>query len=370
MHPSLLAQARHPGMECPITSARTIGDKKLGQSLATLAAKTPGLFTKELEVHLSGGAVDLVVHSLKDVPTTLPDDLVLAAITERESPLDCLVLAPRHAQLQAVPGPDGAPSLLHALPSGAVLGTSSVRRAALLQHLCPTACIEDVRGNLNTRMAKLDTPADGAPQYDALVLASAGMQRLGWDARMSQELPSTWFGYSVGQGALGIEIRRPSPGAQATLLARMKRVQHPPTAARCAAERALLKALEGGCQIALAVTSAVTAGEDGAPPVLSLSARVLSGDGSRSMAAEAEAPLALPQSHQDLPEVPTMGKVFTGLATVVGVDESYIEGAVAVGEAVAASLLKQGVAELMPHLGEARPATYGSAEQAGVPGRS
>jgi hydroxymethylbilane synthase len=220
--------------EPEIVVVRTTGDRILDVPLAKIGDK--GLFTKELDAALLAGDADLAVHSLKDVPTRLPDGLELVAITAREDPRDAVLLGP------------GGMGTLAELPAGARVGTSSLRRRALLQALYPRLEVHDLRGNLNTRLARLD-----AGEYEAIVLAAAGVLRLGWRERIAQYLdPADWLP-AVGQGALGV-VARSGDGLTA---ARLRHVHDPATAAATAAERALLRALEGGCQIPIGALAAV-----------------------------------------------------------------------------------------------------------------
>lgn len=251
-----LLSTAFPDYTFEIRTEATTGDHELDAHLAVLAAASPGLFTKELEVGLLGGSYDIAVHSLKDMPTSLPEGLALAAISEREDPRDALILSARHGG-----GTAAAPVIrgLSDLPDGALVGTSSVRREALLRRTCPGLRVASVRGNLATRFRKLDGEAAGVesvgatlaapgaevPPYDALLLAYAGVKRLGWGARVTARLhPSEWP-YGVGQGALGLEVR--SSDALAAGLARA--VVHPASALACVAERAFMNKLQGGCSV-------------------------------------------------------------------------------------------------------------------------
>lgn len=211
------------GVETEIEIIRTTGDRITDVPLARVGSK--GLFTKEIEEALLEGRIDLAVHSLKDLPVELPAGLALAAVPERESPLDAVV-GRRLAEL----------------PPGARVGTSSLRRAAQLRRLRPDLVIEDIRGNLDTRLRKLD---EG--RYDAILLAAAGLVRLGLEARIAERLAPETMCPAVGQGALAVETRaEPDPA-----FAVCAQLEDP--AARCAveAERALLAALGGGCQVPL-----------------------------------------------------------------------------------------------------------------------
>ncbi len=224
-------QKHYPDTKFAIQTMETQGDIILDVALAKIGDK--GLFTKELELGMVQGQVDLAVHSLKDLPTRLPEGLVLGVVTERENPADALVLSEKLT---------GTP--LANLPEGTVVGTSSLRRLAQLRHHFPHLEFKDVRGNLNTRLAKLD-----AGQYDVLILAVAGLERLGMANRISEVISSEYSLHAVGQGALGIECR----AGDTELLSLLQALNHPETAARCLAERALLRDLEGGCQVPIGV---------------------------------------------------------------------------------------------------------------------
>jgi hydroxymethylbilane synthase len=228
-------QKHFPDRTFEVDMMSTQGDKILDVPLAKIGDK--GLFTKELEVKMLDRSADLAVHSLKDLPTNLPEGLMLGCITERENPADALVLNAKHKGLQ-----------LDTLPQGAVIGTSSLRRLAQLRHHFPHFNFKDVRGNVNTRLAKLD-----AGEYDALILAAAGLQRLDFSDRIDQLIPAELSLHAVGQGALGIECRTEDP----EILAFLQALQHQPTAYRCHAERAFLRELEGGCQVPIGVNTTI-----------------------------------------------------------------------------------------------------------------
>jgi hydroxymethylbilane synthase len=228
-------QKSFPEISFEVHTMSTQGDKILDVALAKIGDK--GLFTKELEVGMLNQEIDFAVHSLKDLPTNLPEGLTLAAITERENPADALVVHEKHKDKQ-----------IDTLPAGAVIGTSSLRRLAQLRHLFPHFTFKDVRGNLNTRMNKLD-----AGEYDALILATAGLQRLGMGDRIHQILPKEISLHAVGQGALGIECR----ADDTELISLLKAIEHPETRDRCLAERAFLRILEGGCQVPIGVNTEI-----------------------------------------------------------------------------------------------------------------
>ena len=221
---ALLEQRGHPVQLLGMT---TRGDQILDRSLSKVGGK--GLFVKELEVALEEGRADLAVHSLKDVPMDLPEGFALACVMEREDPRDAFV-SNEYARLAD-------------LPQGAVVGTSSLRRVVLLRALRPDLKIEPLRGNLDTRLRKLD---DG--QYDAIVLAAAGLKRLGLASRIRAVFETSEMLPAAGQGALGIEIRA-ERGDVAEALAPLS---HQTTWLAVAAERAVSRALGGSCSMPLA----------------------------------------------------------------------------------------------------------------------
>ncbi len=221
---ALLTQRGHT---VTLLGMTTKGDQILDRSLSKVGGK--GLFVKELEVALEEGRADIAVHSLKDVPMELPDGFALACVMEREDPRDALV-SPRYASLAE-------------LPQGAVVGTSSLRRVVLLRSLRPDLKIEPLRGNLDTRLRKLD---EG--QYDAIVLAAAGLKRLGLGERIRTAFEPADMLPAAGQGALGIEIR----ADRADLAEALAPLSHQTTWLAVAAERAVSRAMGGSCSMPLA----------------------------------------------------------------------------------------------------------------------
>ncbi len=221
---SRLLAAAHPGLAIERAIIRTVGDRVQGTPLSRIGDK--GLFTRELEDALTGGTIDIAVHSLKDLPTLLPDGLTLAAVLEREDPRDALVAAPGMS--------------LTSFGPGARIGTSSLRRRAQLLALNPRLDLVDVRGNLPTRLAKFDRG-----DYDGLVLARAGLVRLGLGDRIAEAIEPGVIVPAVGQGALAIEAR----AGDARMKALLEALEHRPTRLATSAERAFLARLEGGCQV-------------------------------------------------------------------------------------------------------------------------
>ncbi len=226
-------QQHFPDISFEVHTMSTQGDNILDVALAKIGDK--GLFTKELELGMLNQEIDFAVHSLKDLPTCLPEGLALAAVTQRENPADALVVHEKYKDKQ-----------IDTLPEGTVIGTSSLRRLAQLRYHFPHFTFKDVRGNLNTRLAKLDNG-----EYDVLILAAAGLQRLGMSGRIHQILPTELSLYAVGQGALGIECR----ADDLQVLSLLKAIEHIPTRDRVLAERAFLRELEGGCQVPIGVNT-------------------------------------------------------------------------------------------------------------------
>lgn len=241
---------RHPELDVHIEKIKTTGDKILDVSLAKIGGK--GLFVKEIENALLENSVDIAVHSMKDVPTELPDGLGIVAVSEREDPRDALL--------------SGTGKGMADLPDSAAIGTSSLRRQAQLLHLNPAFNIQPLRGNINTRLRKLN---EG--QYDAIILAYAGVKRLGWEKEVTQIIGPDVMLPAIGQGALGIEARLDD----AQTLDRISFLNHPRTSVCVAAERAFLHRLEGGCQVPIAAYATIE-GEE-----LTITGLVAAVDGSR-----------------------------------------------------------------------------------------
>jgi len=247
---------RFPAKTFVVEIIKTTGDRILDAPLSRIGDK--GLFTREIEHALLAGSIDLAVHSLKDLPTTLPDGLRLGAVTEREDVRDVFL-----------PRPGNPVRTFAQQPQGARIATGSLRRKCQLLHVRPDLGIVDIRGNLNTRYKKL-TESDWA----GMILARAGVVRLGWEDRIGESLDPLFVLPAVGQGALGIEIRADDDQTLAEVLT----LHHQATGQSTTAERALLRTLEGGCQVPIGTYARVAAGADGAP-LLVLDAMVGSLDG-------------------------------------------------------------------------------------------
>jgi hydroxymethylbilane synthase len=224
--------ALHEDVEFSIEIIKTRGDELKSEPLSVIGGK--GVFTKEIDDALLNRRIDLAVHSLKDLPTVIPAGLTLAAVTERDDARDALLIRPDMA---------GFYSTLTSLPKNPVIGTSSPRRAAQLKGLLSTVVVKELRGNIDTRVAKLDRG-----EYHAIVLASAGLRRLELKHRITMALPHKDMLPAIGQGALGIEVRSDDIST-ARLVALL---DHVATRQACTAERSFLRMLGGGCELPIA----------------------------------------------------------------------------------------------------------------------
>nr|AUG32838.1 porphobilinogen deaminase [Paulinella longichromatophora] len=225
----------HPNLSINIETMATQGDKILDVALAKIGDK--GLFTKELEAQMLVNRADIAVHSLKDLPTNLPEGLILGCITKREDPADALVVNLKYKSKS-----------LNTLPKGAIVGTSSLRRLAQLRYHFPHLIFKDIRGNVVTRLEKLDSG-----EFDCLILAAAGLERLGLGNRIHELIASSISLHAVGQGALGIECRN----EDLEILKWIQVLKDNSTTQCCLAERAFLRELEGGCQVPIGVNTRI-----------------------------------------------------------------------------------------------------------------
>lgn len=289
-HVADLLRGAHPGLVVEVLPMSTRGDELADTPLAGFGGK--GLFTQELERAILEQRAEVAVHSMKDVPAELPEGLCIASIVEREDPHDALV--------------SNTFTSLDALPAGARLGTSSLRREFQLRRARPGLVILPLRGNVSTRLDKLD-----AGEYDAIILAVAGLRRLGLDARVAARLPARQCLPAIGQGAIGIECM----AADAATLDCIRAIDHAPTHQCVAAERTVNRALHGSCESPVAAHARLEAGQ------LELTARVGLPDGSEMLESAA--------------------------AGVPG-------DAVKVGEQAGRALLEQGAAELLARSGNAQ----------------
>ena len=261
-----LLRALHPHSPVELLGMTTRGDQILDRALSKVGGK--GLFTKELEVALAEGRAHLAVHSLKDVPMQLAPEFRLAAVLAREDPRDCFV-SPRYDSLES-------------MPAGSVVGTSSLRRELMLRAAFPRLDIRPVRGNVGTRLRKLD-----GGEFDALLMAAAGLKRLGLAGRIRQILPAEQFLPAPGQGALGIEVLATNDGAAALVAP----LEDAATRAATAAERAVSRLLGGSCEVPLAAFAESEPGDR-----LRLRARVGNHRSGELVAAEAVGPAADPEA--------------------------------------------------------------------------
>ncbi|WP_233828706.1 hydroxymethylbilane synthase [Paraburkholderia sp. ZP32-5] len=290
----------YPSCDVKILGMTTRGDQILDRTLSKVGGK--GLFVKELEAALADGRADLAVHSLKDVPMQLPDGFALSAIMEREDPRDAFV--------------SNQYDSLATLPAGAVVGTSSLRREAMLRMRYPHLEVRPLRGNLDTRLAKLDRG-----DYSAIILAAAGLKRLGLADRIRALIDPEDSLPTAGQGALGIEIR----ADRAELAAWLAPLHHQHTASAVEAERMVSRVLGGSCEVPL---GAYASWHDGA---LHLRGIVATPDGQRLLSAQASAPAP------------------------------NVDGALALGQGVADELVRQGALEIIRALSTASGPAAGQA---------
>jgi hydroxymethylbilane synthase len=257
----------HPGVKFEIQARDTAGDRDKSTPLPNLGK---GLWTSEFEDKLVAGELDLVVHSAKDMPTNLPKGCMLGAVTKREDPRDAVIFKRYEAET------DSRYKTLAELPGGSIVGTSSVRRTAQLRRKYPGLIFRDLRGNIDSRLKKLDAPDS---PYDCIILAAAGLNRLDFTPRISQYLDSSAEGggilHAVGQGALGIEIREGADRVAGFVAS----VADMPTMLAVLAERSVMRTLEGGCSVPIGVE---TSWEDEGKQ-LRLKATVVSVDGKQAV---------------------------------------------------------------------------------------
>jgi hydroxymethylbilane synthase len=291
-----------PEVAVELVIIKTEGDLRQDRPLSAMGGR--GVFVKAIEDALLEGQADAAVHSLKDMPSELPPGLVLAALPEREDPRDVLVL-PAGSSGESIHRRDAEKGRLCAsseaggenpnsveltlpLAHGAKVGTSGPRRRAVLLHGRPDLCLADVRGNLDTRLRKLD-----AGEYDALILAAAGLRRMGWAERISFPLPVEWSVPAVGQGALAVETR----AGETRLIEQLSGLDHAPTRVCVTAERAALARLRGGCTVPFGAHATLSDEPTGRPPILTIHGMIADPDGTRlirqSLSGPASDPAAL-----------------------------------------------------------------------------
>lgn len=261
-HVKSLLEQLHPGLEVELIGLSTRGDVLLDSPLSKIGGK--GLFVKELERAMLDGEADLAVHSMKDVPMAFPQGLELSVIMERHDPHDAFV-SNNYASFAD-------------LPQGAILGTSSLRRQCQLQALRPDLEVKFLRGNIQTRMGKLD-----AGEYDAIILAASGLKRMGYDERVKEVISATTCLPAGGQGALGIEVRSDDAATQALIAPLI----HVDSTDCVTAERALNTHLNGGCQVPIACYAVLEDSEQGSQDTLFLRGLVGTPDGKQMLSAQA-----------------------------------------------------------------------------------
>ncbi|CAN2387915.1 Porphobilinogen deaminase [Pristimantis euphronides] len=308
--------SKFPDAQFEIIAMSTTGDKILDTALSKIGEKS--LFTKELENALEKNEVDLVVHSLKDLPTTLPLGFTIGAVCKRENPHDAVVLHPKNVGKR-----------LETLPKNSTIGTSSLRRAAQLKKQYPHLEFKDIRGNLNTRLKKLDEQND----FSAIILAAAGLRRMGWENRIDQILSPEQCLYAVGQGALAVEVR----AKDQDILNMVCALQDPPTVLRCIAERAFMRRLEGGCSVPVAVCTAIKDSQ------LYLTGAVYSLDGSDCLKETMQRTVVFPDEEVDGPNDDSQHVGITAL----GVPQNALDSAERLGSELADLLLSKGAKEIL-----------------------
>lgn len=259
-------EALHPGLQVEEIIIRTSGDARQSQPLPEIGGK--GLFTLEIEDALLEGSIDFAVHSLKDLPPAMPEGLTLACIPERVNPCDALVLHPLN-----IPTAETADLPLKILPLGSLVGTSSLRRQAMLLHLRPDLQVQSIRGNIDSRLRKMQEQG-----FHAILLARAGMTRLGLEEIEAINLPESWFIPAPGQGALALQARQDDLDTRSVLMA----LDHEATRMAVEAERALVAELNAGCSTPLGAL-ARSVGD-----TIHLQAAVLSTDGKQRIGVTVE----------------------------------------------------------------------------------
>ncbi|TPX37188.1 hydroxymethylbilane synthase [Synchytrium microbalum] len=328
----------HPSLSLTIQGITTIGDQVLDVALSKIGSKS--LFTKELEIALDEHRVDLVVHSLKDVPTTLPPGMSIGAILHREDPRDAVVMGLKWKEYA-----------LETLPKGSVVGTSSLRRTAQLKRKYPDLVFKDVRGNLNTRLSKLD--AEDSP-FACLLLAYAGLVRLGWHSRISSILEPSTILYAVGQGALAVEIRQDDTFTKSIVAS----LNHHETSICVNAERAFMRYLEGGCSVPIGVCTEWVPVDDA---TLSASGSSVSNSSHKSIKTARKAnhqhqTLRLTGSVTSLDGLQEFKEVVEGVIPFDKSVELQIDAAEALGVALGKKLEVLGVHGILDDIKKNRPA--------------
>ncbi|KAH1175446.1 hypothetical protein KIL84_008320 [Mauremys mutica] len=311
-----MLRKRYLNLHFEIVAMSTTGDKILDTALSKIGEKS--LFTKELENALERNEVDLVVHSLKDLPTSLPPGFTIGAICKRENPHDAVVFHPKNYE-----------KTLNSLPEKSVIGTSSLRRAAQLKRRFPHLEFRDIRGNLNTRLKKLDEKED----FSAIILAAAGLRRMGWENRIGQILNPEDCLYAVGQGALAVEVR----ARDEEILDMVSALHDGETVLCCIAERAFMRHLEGGCSVPVAVSTMLKDSQ------LYLTGAVYSLDGSDTLKDTMQTGVNYPQQNEEGPNDDTQ---YVGI-TAKNIPRHAQEAAENLGVELASLLLSKGAKRIL-----------------------
>ncbi|XP_050777952.1 vacuolar protein sorting-associated protein 11 homolog isoform X5 [Gopherus flavomarginatus] len=311
-----MLRKRYLNLHFEIVAMSTTGDKILDTALSKIGEKS--LFTKELENALERNEVDLVVHSLKDLPTSLPPGFTIGAICKRENPHDAVIFHPKNYE-----------ETLNSLPEKSVIGTSSLRRAAQLKRRFPHLEFRDIRGNLNTRLKKLDEKED----FSAIILAAAGLRRMGWENRIGQILNPEDCLYAVGQGALAVEVR----ARDEEILDMVSALHDGETVLCCIAERAFMRHLEGGCSVPVAVSTMLKDSQ------LYLTGAVYSLDGSDSLKDTMQTDVNYPQQNEEGPNDNTQ---YVGI-TAKNIPRHAQEAAENLGVELASLLLSKGAKRIL-----------------------
>lgn len=311
-------KTHYPDMSVNLVPMSTKGDRILDTPLAKVGGK--GLFIKELEVAMQEGRADIAVHSMKDVPVEFPEGFGLHAICPRENPFDAFV--------------SNTYDDIDSLPEGTVVGTSSLRRQAQLRARRPDLTIKDLRGNVNTRLAKLD-----AGEYDAIILACAGLIRLKMHDRIRSEIDPLTSLPAVGQGAVGIECRDDN----LALIDVLQCLACPETTIRVMAERAMNAKLQGGCQVPIGSFATLETSQDGYRE-LYLKGLVATVDGSVLLESDGNVILAktAQEMMNDITDTPS-----TPNSPLENIEETHIQQAIQLGQHIASQLIEQGAADIL-----------------------
>lgn len=316
----------NPDFDFPIETMQTLGDKILHLALPKIGEK--GLFTKELENALNERRVDFLVHSLKDLPTRMPEEMAIGCVFRRDNPYDCAIFHSKHAGKK-----------LSDLPPNSIIGTSSLRRVAQLKRIFPSLVFQSVRGNLNTRLRKLEEES----MYDAIILAKAGIDRMGWTERIGQILKDE-MAYAIGQGAMAVEIRSDDEYMMKVL----GDINDMKTLLTVSAERAFMRKLDGGCSTPVGCNAEFKDGK------LHMRGVCLSVDGKDCVEDEMSAPISYELPRPDGEKEKSYFVCEYGVVCDSIYRNEYTK-AVKLGDELALSLISQGADEILRTVKEAIP---------------